>query len=101
MCLTFVYSDHIQGQRQPFISFGHDVLDGKRKNINGLTIFYTHPKTLNARRVPIALTPPLGNSALCLSRDNLHGLQRAGVEFEDLYRSINDNCSVAKATGVL
>ena len=76
--------------------------DGKRKKINRLTIFYTHPKTLNTRRVPIALTPPLGNSALCLSRDNnLHRLQRVGVEFEDLYRSINDNCSVAQATGVL
>ena len=48
------------GSRQRFIIVLHDVWDAKRKQINGLSIFVTHPETLVTYRIPIALTPPRG-----------------------------------------
>ena len=75
--------------------------DGKRKKINGLTLFYNHPETLVIRRVPIALTPPTGGTAVELCHTCMCGLERVGAEFEDLFRSVNDNCGTAKRTGML
>ena len=59
------------------MSVGHDIWDGKRKKINGLSIFYTHPVTLITRRIPIALTKVLGTTALAVSALSMRGLERA------------------------
>eukprot|EP00957_Ditylum_brightwellii_P010117 764457-Ditylum_brightwellii.AAC.1 len=34
------------GHRVGFINVAHDVWDGKCKKLNGLTIFFLHPETL-------------------------------------------------------
>ena len=90
-----------QGAHQAFISVGHDVLDGKCKKINGLTIFYTHPDTLVMQHVPIAPTPSSGGSAIELCKIYMLGLERVQIEFDDLSRSVNNNCTTAKKTGML
>jgi hypothetical protein len=89
------------GARQPFISVGHDVWDGKRMKINGLTIFFINPTTLEMYRIPIALTLPEGEKSIELYNTSMHGLQRYGIEMEDIYRSANDNCRTARKTGRL
>ena len=83
------------------MSVGHDIWDGKRKKINDLSIFYTHPVTLVTRRVPIALAKVMGITAIEVSALSMRGLERAGVEFFDLFRAVNDNCAAAIATGRL
>ena len=91
-----------KGSRQGFISVGHDVWDGLRKQINGLTLFFTDPETLEMYRIPIALSPTdLGTTAQALCDTGMMGLARASIEFDDLFRSVNDNCSTAKKTGRL
>ena len=89
------------GSRQRFVGVGHDVWDGKRKQINGLTIFFADPETLDIYRIPVALAPPLGKTALALCESGMLGLDRVGVEFKDLFRSINDNCTTAVKAGQL
>ena len=83
---------------QQFLSVAHDVWDGKRKQINRLTLFFTHPETLQVFRIPVVLTPPKGKSAMLLCQTNMMGLNRVGAIFEDLYRSINYNTTPAVAT---
>lgn len=46
------------GRRQGFVCVSHDVWDGKRKEINGLTIFFIHPVTGVYYRIPLALAKP-------------------------------------------
>ena len=74
----------------PFISVAHDVWDGKRNKINGITIFFIHPVSLELYRIPIALTVPLGGTAIELCKTNMMGLSRFDIEVEDLFRSVND-----------
>jgi len=52
------------GSVKPFITVAHDVWDGKRKQINGLSIFFFDPETLIFYRIPVALTPPFGKTAI-------------------------------------
>ena len=75
--------------------------DGKRKQINGITIFFAHPETLDLYRIPVALTPPDGKTALALCENTLAGVGRYGITSEDFWRAVNDNCDVAKKTGRL
>ena len=44
-----------------------DVWDGKRKQINGLVIFFIDPEDCQIYRIPIALLKPGGKSGLELS----------------------------------
>lgn len=88
------------GKRMAFIGVGHDVWDGKRKQINGITLFFIDPTDMVMYRIPIALLKPIGKSAIELSRTNMHGLERYGIDMDDLYRSVNDNCTTAVAAGV-
>lgn len=89
------------GSRQPFIVVGHDGWDGKRKQINGLTIFFIDPEDMTILRIPIALAPIDGKTAIELSELCMMGLERAGIEFQALYKSVNDNCKAAVKTGRL
>ena len=86
------------GSAKPFIVVAHDGWDGKRKKIFGITVFFTDPRTLETYRVPIALTPPTGKTAVELSKTTMHGLERAKIGFEDVFKCANDNCNVAKKT---
>lgn len=80
----------------------HDIWDGKRKKILGITIFFTDPETLQTYAIPVVLTPPSdGEKALALSKDSLSGLANVGVVFNDLFRAKNDNCLTAKKLGRL
>lgn len=90
-----------QGSRQAFITVGHDVWDGKRKQINGLSIFFVHPVSLEMYRIPVALTPPSGKTAIELCKTSMKGLERYEIEIDDLFRSLNDNCTTAKKAGRL
>ncbi len=89
------------GKYQPFVNVGHDVWDGKRKQINGLTIFFMDSESMTLYRIPVALTPPLGKTSLLLCETCMLGLDRVGVRFSDLNRSINDNCTTAVKAGRL
>ena len=100
ICVLFSFYT-VKGSRKQFITVCHDVWDGKRKTINGLTIIIVDPDTLEVFRVPIALTQPLGKKALELKATCMLGLERAGIKFEDLYAACNDNCTTAVKTGRL
>ena len=83
------------------MSVGHDGWDGKRKQIFGVSIFLFHPETLEVYRIPVALAEPLGKVAQVLCNTTLLSLKRAGVELEDIFRSVSDNCTTAIRTGNL
>ena len=95
------YYVKLTGERQAFISVAHDVWDGKMKQINGLTTFFIDPTDFCLYRIPLALTKPLGKSAMELSKTCMLGLEKFGIEIEDAFRSINDNCTTAKRAGRL
>ena len=75
----------IAGERQPFISVAQDVWDGKRKQINGLVIFFIDPEDCQIYRIPIALLKPGGKSALELCSSCMLGLDKYGIEIDDLF----------------
>ena len=52
-------------------------------------------------RIPVALTPPGGKTALALCENTLAGVGRYGITSEDFWRAVNNNCDVAKKTGRL
>ena len=89
------------GRRVRFISVSHDVWDGKRKKINGVSLFFVHPETLQVYRIPIGLAPPLGADSQKLFQTCKGALDRVNVEEEDIFRPVNDNCATAKKTGRL
>ena len=69
--------------------------------INGITIFFADPDSLHLYRIPIALTEPDGKTAIEFCRNNMFGLERVGVEIEDLFKSMNDNTAAAVKAGRL
>ena len=69
--------------------------------INGITIFFADPGSLHLYRILIALTDPDGKTAIDLCRNNMFGLERVGVEIEDLFKSMNDNTAAAVKAGRL
>ncbi len=87
------------GARRPFICVCSDVWDAKKMKLNGVSIITTDPETLEVLRIPVALTQPLGETAVKLSATNLMGLERVGVEEGDLFASCNDNCPTAVLAG--
>ena len=89
------------GKRQPFIIVAHDVWESKRKDINGLTIFFTDPRTMETYRVAVALTAITSKKAVELSATSLEGLERYGITMDDIFRTVNDNCTTAKKTSKL
>ena len=50
------YYIDLTGEPQKFIIVGNDVWESKRKDIHGLTIFFTVPRTMETFRVDVALT---------------------------------------------
>eukprot|EP00956_Cyclotella_meneghiniana_P032817 scaffold91636_cov36-Cyclotella_meneghiniana.AAC.3 len=89
------------GRRQAFVCVSHDVWEGKRKEINGLTIYFIEPVSATFYRIPIALTKPDGKKALELCATNMRGLERVGIEMLDLFKSANDGCTTAVKAGRL
>ena len=89
------------GSAKPFITVAHDVWDGKRKQINGLSIFFFDPETLIFYKIPVALTPPFGKTAIELCETCLAGLEPYNIRFCDLNKSVNDNCTTAVKAGRL
>ena len=90
-----------QQSKQEFIVVAHDVWDGKRKQLNGVTVFFTDPRDLNTYRIPVALTPPDGKKSIDLCRTTWKGLTRFGIKSNDVVRAVNDNCTTAKRAGRL
>ena len=89
------------GAQQKFICVAHDVWDGIRCQINGVTIFFIHPETHTLYRIPIGMMPPGGKTGEALKKSCMEALKRVGITHKDLFRSVNDNCSTAKKTGRL
>ena len=87
--------------RQRFISVAHDVWDGKRKQMNGLMVFFTNPESFFIFCIPVALTPPSGKTVIELCKACMCGLDGVGIEDEDSFRSIGDNCSTVVKAGKL
>ena len=52
------YYVNATGRRQAFVSVSHDVWEGKRKEINGLTIYFLDPVSGSYYRIPVALMKP-------------------------------------------
>ena len=65
--------------------------------INGLTIFFADPDTLHLYHIPVALTEPTGKTAIELCRTSMFGLDRVGMKVEDLFKSMNENCTCTAA----
>ena len=90
-----------KGKRQQFVCVATDVWDGKSRKINGITIFFVNPFTMSVVSIPIALTPPLWETALSLCKTCMLGLDQVGLEMQDMFRAVNDNCATAIKAGNL
>jgi hypothetical protein len=90
-----------QGSAKPFVTVGHDMWDGKLKQINGVSIFIVHPATMQEFKIPVALHPPEGKTSLELCDCSWIGLSRISLTKADLFRAVNDNATPAVKTGKL
>ena len=95
------YYIDLTGEQQPFIIVGQGVWESKKKDINGLTIFFTDPRTMETFRIAVALTHAHSKTAIYLAEESLLGLERYDITMKDLRRPVNDNCNTAKKTGRL
>lgn len=87
------------GKQQPFVTVCSDVWDGRRRKIFGLSIMFINPVTGKIWRIPIALLPTDGETAIELCETAMCGLERVGITVDDLYRSCTDNCNTALKSG--
>ena len=90
------YYIDLTGEQQPFIIVGHGVWESKQKDINGLTIFFTDPRTMETFRIAVALTHVRSKKANYLAEESLLGLERYGITTKDLRRPVNDNCNIPR-----
>ena len=91
------YFKHTDSHK-PLVSMAHDVWDGRRKQINGLAIFFLHPETLKMFSTPVASTPPTDRKAPELCSTRMMGLAWVGIELGDMFPAVNDNCTTAVKT---
>lgn len=84
-----------------FIYIAHDIWDGKRKTILGLTMFLADPVYGEYIHVPIGFLVSQGKSAAQVCEQSLLLLNRYGIKVTDLLKPINDTTNAALAAGRL
>ena len=87
------------GRPVPFATICHDIWQGKKKDVLGVTLTFCDPRNCELYRVPIGLIHTHGHSALQVC-DHTHKLLAAfGWSQADLSASVNDNTAAAVLAG--
>lgn len=84
-----------------FIYVAHDIWDGKRKCVLGLTIFFSDPQNARNIMLPLGFVTSKGKSAKVICDQSLDILSRYGILTTDLLSPINDTTNSALAAGRL
>jgi hypothetical protein len=92
---------HYTGAPTRFISICHDLWDGKRRNLLGISIMFISPCTMTPMKVSVGLVECKDKKAIDVSAKTLDVLGRYGIVQSDLYRPVNDTTNSAKKAGQL
>lgn len=84
-----------------FIYVAHDIWDGKRKCILGVSIFMADPTSGVNVQLPVGFVTSKGKSAQIIAQQTLQLLDRYGIIQSDLLKPINDTTNSALAAGRL
>ena len=87
------------GQRIRFASIAHDVWQGCKKDILGITLMLVDPRNCNVYKVPVGLVETKGHSARQIANHTENILNQVGFTQLDLAASINDNTNSAVLAG--
>lgn len=92
---------HYTGIQQKFISICHDIWDGKRRNLLGISIMFISPCTMTLLKISVGLVEAKNKKAVDIAAKTLEVLRRYGIVQADLYRPVNDTTNSAKKAGQL
>jgi hypothetical protein len=84
-----------------FISLCHDLWDGKRRNLLGISIMFICPATMTQVKISVGLVECKDKKAADVSAKTLDILGRYGIVQGDLYCPVNDTTNSAKKAGQL
>ena len=86
-------------QNVPFGTLCHDIWNGPRGDILGVTIMFTDPRNCEVYRIPIGLAEIQGHSAADVAKLTHALLNQVGFSQSDLCASVNDNTASAVLAG--
>ena len=89
------------GSHRPFLSICHDIWDGKRRELLGISLLFIHPHTFDHFKLSAGLVHIKGKRAVEVAQETLRVLSRIGVTQADLYRPVNDTTNSALLAGRL
>lgn len=85
----------------PFIYIAHDIWDGRRRCILGLSVFFSDPVYGSCLQIPLGFVVSKGKTATVVAEQSQSILQRYGIFVSDLLKPINDTTNSALAAGRL
>lgn len=85
----------------PFIYVAHDIWEGRRKCILGLSIFFVDPVEAMYVQIPLGFVVCKGKTAALICDQSLQLLGRYGISGQDLLQPINDTTNSALLAGRL
>ena len=86
-------------QQIPFATICHDIWNGPKCDILGVTIMFTDPRNCKVYRIPIGLAEIRGHTAADVSKLTHALLNAVGFSQSDLCASVNDNTASAVLAG--
>ncbi len=98
---TANYYDETTGNHFGFISVSHDLWDGSKRELLGLSISFVDPLDAKFYQVPVGLLEAKSKKAKEVADQSLKLLSRIGITQSHLYRPINDTTNAALAAGRL
>ena len=87
------------GKTIPFATVCHDIWQGKKKDILGVSLMFADPRNCKMYQIPIGLVQTKGHSALQVSEVTLNLMSSFGFSQADLSASVNDNTNSAVLAG--
>jgi hypothetical protein len=88
-----------QGKEIKFASICHDIWNGYKKDILGVTLSFVDPRNCVPYMIPIGLVQTFGHTAVHVAAITKTLLQAFGFDNTDLCSSINDNTTAAVCAG--
>lgn len=89
----------ICGRSIPYVTICHDIWQGHKKDVLGVTLTYCDPRNCEIYRVPIGLVNTHGHTAREVSDHTIKLMRAFGLSQSDLSASVNDNTGAAVLAG--
>ncbi|KAL7558739.1 hypothetical protein ACA910_010895 [Epithemia clementina (nom. ined.)] len=83
------------GKSIPFATIAHDVWNGKKKDILGITVMFCDPRNCLLHQIPIGMVKVSGHTAAQVSAITKQIITTYGMDSSDLSAAVNDNTNSA------